>query len=209
MWLACAAPVLMCAACVSRCKWRDGKLVPCDGAASTDPLPCPGKRGTTVTVESLFMNTQNRLGALTAKISETQANVESVVKAYAIANPTVSFSLKKVRELLHKQSSRSVSLVHIPHANRDMQTHHQSAQTSVVLQTRAVPSGDAQGIVAQLYGAALSDKLKLLSLDSDHPPYVPHCVRECVRVVVVIYVCPPVPTAPFSFRRPPAPGSRA
>ena len=42
------------------------------------------------------MNTQNRLGALTAKISETQANVEAVVKAYAVANPTVSFSLKKV-----------------------------------------------------------------------------------------------------------------
>lgn len=78
-----------------------------------------------------------------------------------------------------------------------IQTHHQSAQTSVVLQTRAVPSGDAQGIVAQLYGAALSDKLKLLSLDSDHPPYVPSlgvcvlcvCGHSPGRVCVPINAC--------------------
>lgn len=66
---------------------------------SRDPVPCAGKQGTIVTVENMFFNDDVRLSALAGK-PDTLTAVEKVAKAYALANPTVAFTLKKVREKL-------------------------------------------------------------------------------------------------------------
>ena len=74
--------------------------IPFDVGGKRDPVLCAGTQGTIVSVEDLFINDERRLSALAAKSSDTLTNVENVVKAYALANPSIAFSLRKVYVIL-------------------------------------------------------------------------------------------------------------
>ncbi|RDX54602.1 DNA binding protein [Lentinus brumalis] len=81
------------------CAWKacysDGALTPAKAGTTADPKPCAGNDGTTITVENFFYNTPTRLSALRGS-SEEYARIVDVVSRYAIHNPTVSFTCKKV-----------------------------------------------------------------------------------------------------------------
>ncbi|OJT01730.1 DNA mismatch repair protein Mlh1 [Trametes pubescens] len=80
------------------CAWKacyaDGALTPVKAGATSDPKPCAGNDGTTITVENLFYNTPTRLSALRGS-SEEYTRIIDVVTRYAIHNPLVSFTCKK------------------------------------------------------------------------------------------------------------------
>ncbi|EIW55636.1 DNA mismatch repair protein MutL [Trametes versicolor FP-101664 SS1] len=80
------------------CAWKacyaDGALTPVKAGASSDPKPCAGNDGTTITVENLFYNTPTRLSALRGS-SEEYTRILDVVTRYAVHNPLVSFTCKK------------------------------------------------------------------------------------------------------------------
>ncbi|KAI0711182.1 DNA mismatch repair protein MutL [Cerioporus squamosus] len=84
---------------VDTCAWKacysDGALTPAKAGTTADPKPCAGNDGTTITVENLFYNTPTRLSALRGS-SEEYARIVDVVSKYAIHNPNVSFTCKKV-----------------------------------------------------------------------------------------------------------------
>ncbi|EIN08836.1 DNA mismatch repair protein MutL [Punctularia strigosozonata HHB-11173 SS5] len=81
------------------CAWKayysDGVLVPPKPNLTPDPKPCAGTDGTVITVENLFYNTPTRLAALRSS-SEEYGRILDVVTRYAVHNPHVAFTCKKV-----------------------------------------------------------------------------------------------------------------
>lgn len=104
---------------IFRACYADGALTPVKAGATSDPKPCAGNDGTTITVsicvpsvstvglnymiqvENLFYNTPTRLSALRGS-SEEYTRILDVVTRYAIHNPLVSFTCKKVSRTLIK-----------------------------------------------------------------------------------------------------------
>ncbi|KLO16119.1 DNA mismatch repair protein MutL [Schizopora paradoxa] len=80
------------------CAWKayylDGSLTPAKPGQSSDPKPCAGNTGTTITAEDLFYNTPTRLAAL-RNSNEEYHRILDVVTRYAVHNPAVSFVCKK------------------------------------------------------------------------------------------------------------------
>ncbi|KAI0764880.1 DNA binding protein [Fomes fomentarius] len=81
--------------CAWKASYGDGALTPAKAGMTTEPKPCAGNDGTTITVENLFYNTPTRLSALRGS-SEEYGRIVDVVMRYAVHNPHVSFSCKKV-----------------------------------------------------------------------------------------------------------------
>ncbi|THU96853.1 DNA mismatch repair protein MutL [Dendrothele bispora CBS 962.96] len=80
--------------CAYRAHYMDGKLVPAQSGQTTEPKPCAGNDGTTITIENLFFNTPTRLSAL-RNTSEEYSRILDVLTKYAIHNPKISFVCKK------------------------------------------------------------------------------------------------------------------
>ena len=59
--------------------------------------PVAGRVGTTILVEDLFYNAPLRKRALT-NAAEEHKRTKSILAAYAVDNPSVSFTLKKVSD---------------------------------------------------------------------------------------------------------------
>ncbi|KAL0571895.1 DNA mismatch repair protein Mlh1 [Marasmius crinis-equi] len=81
--------------CAYKAHYSDGKLVPNQPGLATEPKPCAGNDGTIIMIEDLFYNTPTRLSAL-RNTSDEYARILDVVTKYAVHNPKVSFSCKKV-----------------------------------------------------------------------------------------------------------------
>ncbi|CCM04736.1 uncharacterized protein FIBRA_06924 [Fibroporia radiculosa] len=94
------------------CAWKavysDGVLTAPKAGATSEPKPCAGNDGTTITVENLFYNTPTRLSALRGS-SEEYARILDVVTKYAIHNPHVSFTCRKAGSLSPDVSTPSAS----------------------------------------------------------------------------------------------------
>ena len=83
---------------INRAHYSDGVLVPGKPGTSAEPKPFAGNPGTTITAEDLFFNMATRRKALKSATEEYNKIVE-VVSRYAIENPHVAFSCKKVWRL--------------------------------------------------------------------------------------------------------------
>lgn len=107
-----------------RACYADGSLSAAKAGSSSEPKPCAGNDGTTITVrwcslmlicddpywgrvqvEDLFYNTPTRLSALRSS-SEEYARILDVVTRYAVHNPHVAFNCRKVSSLSHHISLR-------------------------------------------------------------------------------------------------------
>ncbi|KIM42266.1 hypothetical protein M413DRAFT_444701 [Hebeloma cylindrosporum] len=80
--------------CAWRATYSDGALVDQKTGKASEPRPCAGNDGTTITIEDLFYNTPTRLSAFRS-ISEEYSRILDVITKYAIHNPTVSFACRK------------------------------------------------------------------------------------------------------------------
>ncbi|TFK41668.1 DNA binding protein [Crucibulum laeve] len=80
--------------CAWKATYTDGALVDPKSGQMTDPKPCAGNDGTTITIENLFYNTPTRLSALRST-SEEYARILDVVTKYAVHNPKIAFVCKK------------------------------------------------------------------------------------------------------------------
>ncbi|EGC34291.1 hypothetical protein DICPUDRAFT_55923 [Dictyostelium purpureum] len=85
--------------CAYRACYFNGKLSPSNpnDPSSCDPKPCAGVNGTQITVEDLFFNTPSRKSVL-KNFSEEHSRISQLIKKYAINNPKVGFTLKKLGE---------------------------------------------------------------------------------------------------------------
>ncbi|TFL07271.1 histidine kinase-like ATPase [Pterulicium gracile] len=81
--------------CAWKAHYSDGTLSPSKPGLSAEPKPSAGNDGTVITIEDLFYNTPTRLSALKSS-SDEYARILDVVTKYAIHNPTVAFSCKKI-----------------------------------------------------------------------------------------------------------------
>ncbi|XP_023331034.1 DNA mismatch repair protein Mlh1 isoform X2 [Eurytemora carolleeae] len=77
-------------ACGYKAQYMDGKL-------TGTPKPMAANQGTTITVEDLFYNVPNRLGALKSHTEEFN-KISEVMTRYAVHNSGVGFTLKKAGE---------------------------------------------------------------------------------------------------------------
>lgn len=82
--------------CAYRALYSDGKLIPANPNQSAEPKPCAGNKGTQITAEDLFFNTPTRLKALKSP-SDEYNRILDIVTRYAIHNPHVSFTCRKVK----------------------------------------------------------------------------------------------------------------
>ncbi|KAG7446826.1 DNA mismatch repair protein MutL [Guyanagaster necrorhizus] len=80
--------------CAWKASYSDGKLAETHPGQTSDPKPCAGNDGTTITIEDLFYNMPTRLSALRSA-SEEYSRILDVLTKYAIHNPNVSFVCKK------------------------------------------------------------------------------------------------------------------
>ncbi|CAD7087927.1 unnamed protein product [Hermetia illucens] len=76
--------------CAFKAIYEDGKL-------KSQPKPCAGNQGTTITVEDLFYNVPQRLQILKSPSDEFHL-ISDVVSKYAVHNAAVGFMLKKFGE---------------------------------------------------------------------------------------------------------------
>ncbi|XP_066922059.1 DNA mismatch repair protein Mlh1-like [Clytia hemisphaerica] len=81
--------------CAFKAKYEDGKMVPLQVGGKVEAKACAGNKGTQITVEDLFYNVAVRRKAL-RNTNEEHAKIVDVISKYAIHNPSVGFSLKKV-----------------------------------------------------------------------------------------------------------------
>lgn len=68
-----------------------------DGQMKGLPKPCAGNQGTQIIVEDMFYNMPQRITAFKSA-SEEFSRIYDVLSRYAIHNPNVSFTLKKLDE---------------------------------------------------------------------------------------------------------------
>ncbi|KAF8962298.1 DNA mismatch repair protein MutL [Flammula alnicola] len=94
--------------CAWRAAYSDGVLVDAKTGQKTEPRPCAGNDGTTITIEDLFYNTPTRLSALRST-SEEYSRILDVITKYAIHNPGVSFVCRKGGAPSHDLSTPSSS----------------------------------------------------------------------------------------------------
>ncbi|KAK0446015.1 histidine kinase-like ATPase [Desarmillaria tabescens] len=80
--------------CAWKASYSDGKLTEKQRGQTSEPKPCAGNDGTTITIEDLFYNTPTRLSALRSA-SEEYSRILDVLTKYVIHNPNVSFVCKK------------------------------------------------------------------------------------------------------------------
>ncbi|KAK0204070.1 histidine kinase-like ATPase [Desarmillaria ectypa] len=80
--------------CAWKASYSNGKLAETQPGKTSEPKPCAGNDGTTITIEDLFYNTPNRLSALRSA-SEEYSRILDVLTKYAIHNSNVSFVCKK------------------------------------------------------------------------------------------------------------------
>ncbi|KAK0496296.1 histidine kinase-like ATPase [Armillaria luteobubalina] len=80
--------------CAYKASYSDGKLTETHSGQTSEPKPCAGNDGTTITIEDLFYNTPTRLSALRSA-SEEYSRILDVLTKYAIHNHDVSFVCKK------------------------------------------------------------------------------------------------------------------
>uniref|UniRef100_A0A2S2R9V0 DNA mismatch repair protein Mlh1 n=1 Tax=Sipha flava TaxID=143950 RepID=A0A2S2R9V0_9HEMI len=80
------------ALCAYKASYKDGKL-------KAPPKPCAGNVGTIITVEDLFHNIATRKKSMKS-YNEEHLKVVEVVSRYAIHNPLVGFTIKKLGESL-------------------------------------------------------------------------------------------------------------
>lgn len=133
---------------IFRACYADGALTSVKAGANSDPKPCAGNDGTTITVsicvpgvstvglyymlqvENLFYNTPTRLSALRGS-SEEYTRILDVVTRYAIHNPLVSFTCKKVSRTLIK-GGLLLSLVQTGSPSPDVSTPSSSTTEQAI-----------------------------------------------------------------------------
>lgn len=81
-------------ACAWKAFYLDGALVESKTKEKSEPRPCAGNDGTTITIEDLFYNAPTRLSAL-RNTSEEYSRILDVVTKYAVHNPVIAFMCKK------------------------------------------------------------------------------------------------------------------
>ncbi|KAF8156932.1 DNA binding protein [Crassisporium funariophilum] len=80
--------------CAWKASYSDGVLVDPKTGQKSEPRPCAGNDGTTITIEDLFYNTSTRLSALRGS-SEEYSRILDVITKYAVHNPSIAFVCKK------------------------------------------------------------------------------------------------------------------
>ncbi|KIL63542.1 hypothetical protein M378DRAFT_164437 [Amanita muscaria Koide BX008] len=92
--------------------WKASYLNGCLSAQkpgeAPEPKPCAGNNGTAITIEDLFYNIPTRLSAL-RNTSEEYARILDLLTRYAVHNPKVSFSCKKIGSPSPDMSTPSAS----------------------------------------------------------------------------------------------------
>ncbi|PFH48093.1 hypothetical protein AMATHDRAFT_6132 [Amanita thiersii Skay4041] len=81
--------------CAWKAQYLDGVLIAQKAGQTPDPKPCAGNDGTTIIIEDLFYNTPTRLSAL-RNASEEYMRILDAMTRYAVHNPKISFTCKKV-----------------------------------------------------------------------------------------------------------------
>lgn len=82
--------------CAYKGKYSDGRLVPLKPGDSSDPKPCAGVNGTTISVQDLFYNMKTRRNAF-KNTSEQYQHILEVMTRYSIhyGDAHISFTCKK------------------------------------------------------------------------------------------------------------------
>jgi len=75
--------------------YLNGALTTQRPGEAPEPKACAGNNGTTITIEDLFYNIPTRLSALRSA-SEEYSRILDLLTRYAVHNPKVSFSCKKI-----------------------------------------------------------------------------------------------------------------
>ncbi|KAJ2776401.1 DNA mismatch repair protein [Coemansia javaensis] len=80
--------------CAYRASYADGRLAAAKGGGRSEPEPCAGNNGTTITAEDLFYNIRSRRDAL-RNTREEYSRIFEVASRYSIHNAGVAFTCRK------------------------------------------------------------------------------------------------------------------
>jgi len=86
-----------------RAYYKEGRIIPPPGRSSKAvPIKCAGVKGTQITVTNLFdvKGLRRRLDVVKRNKKAEFDRITHIVGSYALHNPNVSFTLRKVRFLL-------------------------------------------------------------------------------------------------------------